>query len=127
MTIEDQDERVTQLLSEIEGVRDSISVRRVFGDPQTVDGVTIVPVARVAGGAGAGGGRGGTDADDRTGDGFGTGFGLGVRPVGVYEVRDGQLRWRPTVDVDRIVQRVQALAAVGLVCATVLRLRRRRA
>jgi uncharacterized spore protein YtfJ len=33
------------------GARDAISVRRVFGEPIEHDGVVLVPVARVGGGA----------------------------------------------------------------------------
>ena len=33
------------------GARDAISVRRVFGDPIEHDGVMVVPVAKVGGGA----------------------------------------------------------------------------
>ena len=74
----------------LRGVRDALSVRRVFGDPFVVDGVTIVPVARVSGGAGGGGGEG-TGPDESGGRGFGTGFGLTARPVGVYRIENGEV------------------------------------
>ena len=38
--------------------RDAMTVKRVFGDSYEKDGVTIIPVANVMGGAGAGGGTG---------------------------------------------------------------------
>ncbi len=34
----------TTVLDSIHGTRDALSVRRVFGDPQELDGVTIIPV-----------------------------------------------------------------------------------
>ena len=36
--------------------RDAMTVKRVFGDPYEKDGVTVIPVANVMGGAGGGGG-----------------------------------------------------------------------
>ena len=90
----------TALLDHMRGTRDAISVRRVFGDAYQVDDVTLIPVARAAGCAGGGGGEGPGGAAE-TGGGFGTGFGLDVRPVGVYEVRDGEVAWKPTIDVSR--------------------------
>ena len=42
----------------IEQARDVMSVRRVFGDPYEKNGVTLIPAARVQGGAGGGGGEG---------------------------------------------------------------------
>ena len=113
------------VFDELHGVRDTFSVTRVFGDPYTIDGTTIVPVARIAGGGGGGGG-GGTDADSGEGHGFGTGFGLRARPVGVYEIRSGQLTWRPTIDADRLARNGQLLAGIAMLCGTVLVLRRRR-
>ena len=47
-------------------VRDAMSVKRVFGEPYEQDGVTIIPVAWVAGGGGGGG-----DAEGNGGGGFG--------------------------------------------------------
>jgi len=88
------------VLDDLRGVRDTLSVRRVFGDPHTIDGITIIPVARIAGG----GGGGGIDADNGEGHGFGTGFGLGARPVGLSAIG----------------------AALGLVAGAVARLRHRR-
>ncbi len=107
----------------IRGTRDAISVKRVFGDSYEVEGVTVIPVARVAGGAGGGGGEGVDDEADK-GTGFGTGFGIGARPVGVYEVRDGVVEWRPAIDVTRIVKGAQVLAGLATVCLAIVFWRR---
>ncbi|NNF54660.1 MAG: sporulation protein [Acidimicrobiales bacterium] len=111
------------ILENIKGVRDSISVRRVFGDAYELDGVTIIPVARVAGGGGGGGGD--AAESDGGGNGFGTGFGLAAYPVGVYEVHDGAVEWKPSVDVNRLAKGGQVLAGIATVCLTLIFLRRR--
>jgi uncharacterized spore protein YtfJ len=77
----------------LHGVRDAVSVRRVFGEPIEQDGVVVIPVAKVGGGGGGGG--------DSEGNGGG-GFGLGGRPAGVYVIKDGQVSWRPAVDPVRV-------------------------
>lgn len=112
------------LLESIRGTRDALAVSRVFGDPVEVDGMTLIPVARVAGGAGGGGGEG-TDAE-QAGGGFGMGFGVGVQPVGVYEVHDRKVVWRPSVDANRVIKGGQVLLGIATVCATLVLLRRQR-
>ena len=82
---------VDELLS---GARDSMSVRKVFGEPIEEDGLTVIPVAKVAGGGGGGG--------DTEGNGGG-GFGLAAKPAGVYVIKDGEVSWKPSVDPDRIM------------------------
>lgn len=115
-------DRTAQALSEnLAGVRDLVSVRRVFGEAYEIDGVTIIPVAKVGGGAGGGGGD-----DDKGGGGFGSGFGVGAAPVGVYEVHDGKAEWKPAVDVNRIAKGGQVLAGIISVCVTLVLLRRNR-
>ena len=49
--------------------RDAITVKRVFGEPYEKNGVTVIPAARVQGGAGGGGGEG----PEGQGKGSGTG------------------------------------------------------
>ncbi len=111
------------VLAGIRETRDALSASRVFGEPVDRDGATVIPVARVAGGAGGGGGEGTDDAE--TGRGFGTGFGLGAQPVGVYELRNGDLTWKPAVDVNRLLRGFQVLAGIVAVCITLVALRRR--
>ncbi len=110
-----------RFLDEIAAARDAIGVSRVFGEPYVADGATIIPVAHVTGGFGGGGGEGGND--EGTGSGAGGGFGLRARPVGVYEVRDGSVEWRPALDATRIVTGFQVL--VGLLIVGVSLARRR--
>jgi uncharacterized spore protein YtfJ len=102
--------------------RDALTVGRVFGEPIERDGVTIIPVARVAG-AGGGGAGGGGKGEDRA-DGSGSGYAMSVQPAGVYVVRDGQVTWQPAVNVNRIVAGGQAVAvALFLVIWAIVRAR----
>jgi uncharacterized spore protein YtfJ len=98
--------RVEELL---EGARDAITARRVYGDPIEHEGVIVVPAAAVRGGGGGGG-----DNEDNGGG----GFGLAARPVGAWVIRDGDATWRPAIDVTRLAV-ISALAVVGVF--TVLR------
>ena len=100
--------------------RDALTVKRVFGEPYEKDGVTIIPAARVQGGAGGGGGE---DAQGQ-GKGSGSGFGMTARPVGAFIIRGGELSWRPAVDVNRVVLGAQVVAIVALLTArTILKAR----
>ncbi|HET8652962.1 MAG TPA: hypothetical protein VFM13_10360 [Gaiellaceae bacterium] len=94
----------------LEGARDAITARRVYGEPIEQEGVTVVPAAAVAGGGGGGG-----DAEANGG-----GFGLRAKPAGAYVIRGGEVTWVPAVDVNRIV--LLSLSALVLL-ALVLRRR----
>jgi uncharacterized spore protein YtfJ len=115
----------TTVADNLRGTREAMSVRSVFGEAYELEGVTVIPVARVLGGGGGGGGEG-IAADDQGGNGFGTGFGINASPVGVYEVRDGNVEWKPAVDVARLAKGGQVLAGIVVVCVTLVLLKRRR-
>ena len=121
MTTETMDRATDAVRENISGVRDMVTVRRVFGEAYEVDGTTIIPVAKVGGGGGGGGGD-----DDKGGGGFGSGFGVGATPVGVYEVRNGTAEWKPAIDVNRIAKGGQVLAGIIAVCVTLVLMRRNR-
>jgi uncharacterized spore protein YtfJ len=97
--------------------RDAITVKRVYGAPYERDGITVIPAASVAGGAGGGSGEDPTSKAV----GGGTGFGLTGRPVGAFVIQDGNVRWQPACDATTIVQ--QALIAGGLLALLLLRRR----
>jgi len=90
--------------------RDTLTVKRVFGEPYEKDGVTVIPAARVQGGAGGGSG----EDPNSQGRGSGSGFGVTARPVGAFIIRDGDLNWRPAVDVNRIILGGQVVVVVAL-------------
>ncbi|MGP3915957.1 spore germination protein GerW family protein [Nonomuraea sp. 10N515B] len=92
-------------------VKDVARVERVFGEPVTQDGVTVIPVARIGGGGGGGGGK---QEGERPGEGSGGGFGLGATPAGVYVIKDGDVRWQPAVDINKIIVGGLTVAVVAL-------------
>ena len=77
----------------INTARDSLTVKRVYADPIEKDGLTIIPAAKVQGGAGGGSGH-----DPKGQEGEGGGFGMIGRPAGVYVIKNGDISWRPAVD-----------------------------
>lgn len=97
----------------LKGVRDSLTVKRVYGEPLQQNGVTIVPAAHVRGGGGGGGGEG--KNDEGTGSGFGTGFGLAASPAGAFVIRGDEVTWQPAIDVNRIAFGILAYLTLRLV------------
>ncbi len=98
--------KVDELISR---AKDSITVKRVYGEPYVQDGVTVIPAALVAGGGG-----GGTGHDESGGDGEGGGFGMVGRPAGVFVIKGDEVTWRPAVDPNRIVTIAGLVAIVWL-------------
>src|SRR5690348_684147 len=76
--------------------------REIFGDPfETADGTTVITVSRSSR----------WDPD-------------GIRPVGVYLLRDGSAEWQPAVDVTRIAMMGEAIGLAAAVISTLAVLRR---
>jgi len=89
-----------------ESIGNAVGSNRVFGEPVTSDGVTVIPAYRVTGGGG--GGEGPESPEDTEGKtepdtGGGGGFGVVARPVGAFVISGDRVRWKPTIDVTRIV------------------------
>ncbi len=105
--------------------RDSANVKRVFGDPVQHGDVVVIPVARIAYGGGGGTGQG-EDKKGDSGSGSGVGYGVAATPAGVFVVKDGEVRWQPAVDVNRIVAGGQIVAVVLLLTLRAVFKRRRR-
>lgn len=108
----------------LDHARDAMTVKRVFGDPYEKEGVTVIPVANVMGGAGAGGGTGvgakpeGASeeaAGERAGDsGYGMGYGLRATPAGVYVIKGGEVEWKPALDMNSLTLQRAGVAIVAL-------------
>ena len=97
-----------EVLETIEQAKEVMTVRRVFGDPYEKNGVTMIPAARVQGGAGGGRGEG----PEGEGSGRGSGFGMNAKPAGAFVIKGDQVTWRPAVDPNRM------LVVVGFVAVT---------
>jgi uncharacterized spore protein YtfJ len=100
----------------IEGMRDLITVKRVYGEPYKQDGLTVIPAAAVRDGGGGGKGQRGPEEE-----GGGGGLGVMARPSGAWVIKDSEVTWKPAVDVNRIVLGAQLVAL-----AAILTLGRRR-
>jgi uncharacterized spore protein YtfJ len=108
----------------LEQARETMTVKRVFGEPYEKDGVTFVPVANIMGGAGAGGGTGmgprhgapgdGPDAEGAPDSGYGMGYGVRATPAGVYVIQGGEVEWKPAVDMNSLFLQRALVAIVGL-------------
>jgi uncharacterized spore protein YtfJ len=90
-------------------VRDTLTVKRVFGEPIERDGVLIIPAAKVSGGGG--GGSGPAEGAD---SGTGGGFGMQARPAGVFVIKNGEVTWEPAFDLNRVILGGQIVAIVLL-------------
>lgn len=82
-------------------LRDQPTAKRVYGEPIEFDGVTIIPVAVVRR-------CGRQEGTEESAKGCGCSC-ISARPVGLVVIRDGQVEWKPTIDVNRV-----ALAAAGV-------------
>jgi uncharacterized spore protein YtfJ len=112
-----------QVKNVVDGVRDSFTVGRVFGEPISKDGVMIVPATRIAGGGGGGGGSDGShdrstaDSGPDVAGGLGMGFGGVSKPAGAFVFKDGDVRWVPIVNRDLVAVLRAAILALSLMTA----------
>lgn len=89
-------------------IRETLTARRVFGEPIERDGIVVIPAAVVYGGGGGGVGQvAGVPSD-------GGGFGLLARPTGAFVVTGGTARWVPALDVNRLGVVAGVVAVVWL-------------
>jgi uncharacterized spore protein YtfJ len=85
----------------------------------------VLPVAKISGGGGGGGGTGPAVEGQETG-GSGGGFGLTAKPLGVFVIKDGTVRWRPAIDVNKVILGGQLVAVTALLVVRALVKGRRR-
>jgi len=94
----------------INEAKGAMRASEVFGAPYEKDGITIIPAARISGGAGGGG-------DQHEPQAGGVGFGVSSRPVGAFVIKGGDVRWQPALDLNRVILMGQLVAIVALLTA----------
>jgi uncharacterized spore protein YtfJ len=99
--------RVMDVVSE---AKNAMRASEVFGTPYEKNGITIIPAAKISGGAGGGG-------DQQNPQAGGVGFGVSSRPVGAFVIKDGDVRWQPALDLNRVIMMGQVVAIVALLTA----------
>src|ERR687883_652094 len=99
---EDRPMHVHELLAQ---ARDVMTVKRVFGEPIEKNGLIIVPVANVLGGAGGGSGPASSGENAAGG-----GLGVWATPAGVYVIRDQTVTWQPALNLNRVILGGQLVA-----------------
>lgn len=112
----------------LEEAREVIGSKGVFGAPYEKNGITVIPAARVMGGAGGGTGQApvpeGEGAETARPTGSGAGFGVSARPIGAFVVKGDQVTWVPSIDVNRLMLGFQvALVVFFLVIRSVAKSR----
>jgi uncharacterized spore protein YtfJ len=119
---------------------------KVFGHPVTQGGVTLLPVAKVSGGGGGGGGSGGGGIGGRGVGGLGVGAELGqgkageaelggnggglavmAKPLGVFVIKEGKVRWRPALDLNKVILGGQLVMITALLTVRAIAKARARA
>jgi uncharacterized spore protein YtfJ len=99
--------RVMDVVNEAKG---AMRASEVFGAPYEKNGITIIPAAKIAGGAGGGG-------DQQNPQAGGVGFGVSSRPVGAFVIKGDEVRWQPALDLNRVVLMSQVVVIVALLTA----------
>lgn len=113
---------LNRLFDAVERAREAAHWQAAFGQPQVVEGKTLIPVAQVGYGFGLGFGSAGArpeENDEAAPAGGGGGGGAMARPLGVLVVTPEQVSFKETVDAGRI-----ALAGIGFAALFVLQLAR---
>lgn len=98
--------------------QESMTIRRVFGEPYAQNGVTLVPAARKGA---VGGGGGDQKAAGQEGEGEGGGLILSAAPIGVYVIRGEKVTWMPSFDLNRVILGVLGAQLTAIVALIVTR------
>jgi uncharacterized spore protein YtfJ len=91
---------LNRLFELVDGARTAANWQAAFGEPQQVEGKTVIPVAQVGYGFGLGFGQGGKGAEPQpepssAGEGGGGGGGAMSKPLGVIVVAPDGVRFEP--------------------------------
>ncbi|MCU1257336.1 MAG: hypothetical protein JWO80_221 [Bryobacterales bacterium] len=103
------------LSSVVDCVKNSATVKAVYGDPIVANGRTVIPVARIA--YGFGGGSGNSSREGKPGEGEGGGGGLAAIPVGAFEITDTGTRFIPLTEKRKLIAVGMIGLCLGLLCA----------
>jgi uncharacterized spore protein YtfJ len=99
-----------RIMDVVNDARSAMRASEVFGTPYEKNGVTIIPAARITGGAGGGG-------DGQAAEGGGMGFGFASRPAGAFVIRGSEVSWQPAIDLNRVILMGQVVGIVALLTA----------
>lgn len=113
---------LNQLFNTIEKTREAAHWQAAFGEPQEIDGRTIIPVAQVgyAYGLGFGSGAGPSAGEGEPvpeGEGAGGGGGASSKPLGAIVVTPEEVYFQETADANKV-----AIAAMIAGCLIVYQL-----
>lgn len=106
-------EAIKELFERLDKVPEEVNINAVFGTPETIDGITLIPVAEISYGFGAGVGSGpshegdevSADTDATEGEaaiGAGGGAGAKARPIAYITVGPEGASVQPIVDEQKI-------------------------
>lgn len=109
---------MANLTKQIADTVTQVGVHSSYGDPITIDGTTIIPVACTSYGFGAGEGDAGAEVAQGEGSGGGGG-GVSI-PVGAYVTRDGYTKFEPNL-IALIAVGVPFVCVAGRALARVIR------
>ena len=98
---------VNRLFDSVEKTRETADWGAAFGEPQVVEGKTIIPVAKVAYGFGLGFGSGSAEPEEEgeepyEGEGGGAGGGATSTPIGALVVSEEGVYFEETMDVGKV-------------------------
>jgi uncharacterized spore protein YtfJ len=107
---------VQELLDSLADLREKANVNACFGEPVTVEGRTVIPVARIGYGFGMGLGQGPTSGEEegaaeKMGASGGGGGGVTASPLGVIEVTSKGTRIEPVIDKQKVAFATLLVAA----------------
>jgi uncharacterized spore protein YtfJ len=110
---------LNKMFDSIEQARDAANWRSAFGEPQVVEGKTIIPVAQVSYGFGLGFGQEGSALEDEDeagagGEGGGGGGGVSAKPYGVIVVTPDDVYFEEVEDSSKIAILGIALSAFAV-------------
>jgi len=74
----------------------TFAAKQVYSEPCNVDGITVITAAAVGGGAGMR--QTGNEQEGSRG-----GMGGSARPVGAFIIRNGQVSWKPALNLERTI------------------------